>query len=38
MVIVMKSKATQDQINNVEKLLKDLGLGVHISVGSKGLL
>ncbi len=35
MVIVMKSKATQDQINNVEKLLKDLGLGVHISVGSE---
>lgn len=35
MVIVMKSNASQDQINNVEKLLKDLGLGVHISVGSE---
>lgn len=35
MVIVMKSNASQDQINKVEKLLKDLGLGVHISVGSE---
>ena len=35
MVIVMKSNASQNQINNVEKLLKDLGLGVHISVGSE---
>ena len=35
MVIVMKSNATQEQINNVEKLLKDLGLGVHVSVGSE---
>lgn len=35
MVIVMKSNASQDQINKVEKLLKDLDLGVHISVGSE---
>lgn len=35
MVIVMKSNATQDQINSVEKLLKDLNLGVHISTGSE---
>ena len=35
MVIVMKAKASQDQINNVEKLLKDLKLGVHVSIGSE---
>lgn len=35
MVIVMKANATQDQIKNVEKLLEDLQLGVHISVGSE---
>lgn len=35
MVIVMKPKATKEQIGEVEKLLKDLKLGVHISVGSE---
>lgn len=31
----MKPKATKEQIGEVEKLLKDLKLGVHISVGSE---
>lgn len=35
MVIVMKANATKNQIENVENLLKDLQLGVHISTGSE---
>jgi 3-deoxy-7-phosphoheptulonate synthase len=35
MVIVMKAQATKEDISGVEKLLKDLNLGVHISEGSE---
>lgn len=35
MVIVMKPDATEEQIKNVEAVLKKLGLGVHISVGTE---
>lgn len=35
MVIVMKPQATKEDIRGVEKLLKDLSLGVHISQGSE---
>lgn len=35
MVIVMKPRATKEDIAGVEKLLKDLNLGVHISEGSE---
>src|SRR5690554_2253283 len=35
MVIVMKPQATKEDISGVEKLLKDLNLGVHISQGSE---
>ena len=35
MVIVMKPQATQEDITGVEKLLKRLNLGVHISEGSE---
>jgi 3-deoxy-7-phosphoheptulonate synthase len=35
MVIVMKPQATRDDISGVEKLLKSLNLGVHISEGSE---
>jgi 3-deoxy-7-phosphoheptulonate synthase len=35
MVIVMKPKATKEEIAGVEKLLKNLDFGVHISEGSE---
>jgi 3-deoxy-7-phosphoheptulonate synthase len=35
MVIVMKPQATKEDIAGVERLLKDLNLGVHISQGSE---
>lgn len=35
MVIVMKPDATEEQVRQVEALLKKLGLGVHISVGTE---
>ncbi|HHU77429.1 MAG TPA: 3-deoxy-7-phosphoheptulonate synthase, partial [Clostridiales bacterium] len=35
MVIVMKPQATREDISGVEKLLKSLNLGVHISEGSE---
>ncbi|MFO7154183.1 MAG: 3-deoxy-7-phosphoheptulonate synthase [Caldicoprobacter oshimai] len=35
MVIVMKPDATEEQVRQIEALLKKLGLGVHISVGTE---
>ena len=35
MVIVMKPNATKNDIKNIEEILKELGLGVHISTGSE---
>jgi 3-deoxy-7-phosphoheptulonate synthase len=35
MVIVMKPNATEEEIKHIEALLKKLGLGVHISVGTE---
>ncbi len=35
MVIVMKPDATEEQVKQIEALLKKLGLGVHISVGTE---
>lgn len=35
MVIVMQQNATQAQVKEVEKILKKLGLGIHVSVGSE---
>jgi 3-deoxy-7-phosphoheptulonate synthase len=35
MVIVMKPEATEKEVNGIEQILKKLGLGVHISIGSE---
>ena len=35
MVIVMKPNATKENVAEIEKLLKDLDLGMHISTGSQ---
>lgn len=35
MIIVMKTGASQSQIDGIEKFLKDNGFGVHISVGTE---
>lgn len=34
MIIVMKRTATQNDIENVEKVLREHGLGIHLSTGA----
>lgn len=38
MVIVMKKDASKKQVNEIEEVLKNLGLGVHISIGSERII
>ena len=38
MIVVMRTNATEEQIERVAERLKQVGLGVHLSRGEFGLL